>query len=250
MLLFFHARRRLLIMALLEIRDLHVHYGAIHALQGIDLTVEAGQIVTLIGANGAGKSTTLRTISGLLRPSSGALRFDGQSLIGKAPHEIVRLGVAQAPEGRGLFANFTVEENLEIGAYARTDRAAIARDREWALTLFPRLRERLKQSAATLSGGEQQMLAIGRALLARPRLLLLDEPSLGLAPQIVQTIFQIIREINAAGTTILLVEQNARMALQTAHYGYVLEVGQIAMHAAARELEQSDQVRRAYLGVA
>ncbi len=236
-------------MALLEIRGLHVHYGAIHALQGIDLTVDAGQIVTLIGANGAGKSTTLRTISGLLRPSGGTLRFDGESLIGKRPHEIVRLGIAQAPEGRGLFANFTVDENLEIGAFARTDRAGIARDREWALTLFPRLRERLRQSAATLSGGEQQMLAIARALLARPRLLLLDEPSLGLAPQIVQTIFQIIREINAAGTTILLVEQNAHMALQTAHYGYVLEVGQIAMHATARELEQSDQVRRAYLGV-
>jgi branched-chain amino acid transport system ATP-binding protein len=237
-------------MALLEIHGLHVHYGAIHALHGIDLTVEDGQIVTLIGANGAGKSTTLRTISGLLRPSGGTLRFDGQSLIGKAPHEIVRLGVAQAPEGRGLFANFTVEENLEIGAYTRTDRAAIARDREWALMLFPRLRERLRQSAATLSGGEQQMLAIGRALLARPRLLLLDEPSLGLAPQVVQTIFQIIREINSAGTTILLVEQNARMALQTAHYGYVLEVGRIAMHATARELEQSDRVRRAYLGAA
>jgi branched-chain amino acid transport system ATP-binding protein len=236
--------------ALLEIRGLHVHYGAIHALQGIDLTVEAGQIVTLIGANGAGKSTTLRTISGLLRPSGGTLRFDGQSLASKGPHEIVRLGVAQAPEGRGLFANFTVEENLEIGAFARTDRAAIARDREWALTLFPRLRERLRQSAATLSGGEQQMLAIARALLARPRLLLLDEPSLGLAPQVVQTIFQIIREINTTGTTILLVEQNARMALQTAHYGYVLEVGKIALQGTARELEQSDQVRRAYLGVA
>jgi len=236
--------------ALLEIRGLHVHYGAIHALQDIDLTVEAGQIVTLIGANGAGKSTTLRTISGLLRPSGGTLRFDGQSLASKGAHEIVRLGVAQAPEGRGLFANFTVEENLEIGAFARTDRAAIARDREWALTLFPRLRERLRQSAATLSGGEQQMLAIARALLARPRLLLLDEPSLGLAPQVVQTIFQIIREINTTGTTILLVEQNARMALQTAHYGYVLEVGKIALQGTARELEQSDQVRRAYLGVA
>jgi branched-chain amino acid transport system ATP-binding protein len=236
--------------ALLEIRGLHVHYGAIHALQGIDLTVEAGQIVTLIGANGAGKSTTLRTISGLLRPSGGTLRFDGQSLASKGPHEIVRLGVAQAPEGRGLFANFTVEENLEIGAFVRTDRAAIARDRERALTLFPRLRERLRQSAATLSGGEQQMLAIARALLARPRLLLLDEPSLGLAPQVVQTIFQIIREINTAGTTILLVEQNAHMALQTAHYGYVLEVGKVALQGTARELEQSDQVRRAYLGVA
>ncbi len=237
-------------MALLEIRDLHVHYGAIHALQGIDLIIEAGQIVTLIGANGAGKSTTLRTISGLLRPSAGTLAYDGQSLIGQPPHEIVRRGVAHAPEGRGIFANFTVAENLAIGAYARRDKGGIARDLEWALTLFPRLRERLTQSAATLSGGEQQMLAIGRALLARPRLLLLDEPSLGLAPQVVQTIFQIIRAINAAGTTILLVEQNAHMALQTAHYGYVLEVGRIALHATAAELAASDRVRRAYLGVA
>ena len=237
-------------MALLEIHNLHVHYGAIHALQGIDLAVEAGQIVTLIGANGAGKSTTLRTISGLLRPSAGTLVFDGESLIGKAPHEIVQRGIAHAPEGRGIFANFTVSENLEIGAYARFDRAAIAQDRDRALTLFPHLRERLDQSAATLSGGELQMLAIARALLARPRLMLLDEPSLGLAPQVVQTIFQIIREINAAGTTILLVEQNAHMALKTAHYGYVLEVGRIALHATAKELEQSDQVRQAYLGVA
>lgn len=236
-------------MALLEIRGLHVRYGAIHALQGIDLTVEAGQVVTLIGANGAGKSTTLRTISGLVRPSAGTLVFDGRALAGRAPHEIVRLGIAHAPEGRGVFANLTVAENLEMGAYARTDRAAIAHDRERALTLFPRLRERLSQSAATLSGGEQQMLAIARALLARPRLLLLDEPSLGLAPQIVQTIFHIIREINAAGTTILLVEQNARMALQTAHHGYVLEVGRIAHHDDARRLEQCDEVRRAYLGV-
>ena len=237
-------------MPLLEIHDLNVHYGAIHALHGISLVVEAGQIVTLIGANGAGKSTTLRTISGLIRPSTGTLRFDSQSLIGKAPHEIVRLGVAHAPEGRGLFANLTVDENLEIGAYARSDTAGIAQDRERALTLVPRLRERLNQSAATLSGGEQQMLAIARALLARPRLLLLDEPSLGLAPQVVQTIFRIIREINATGTTILLVEQNAHMAIRTAHYGYVLEVGRVALHAPARELEQSDQVRRAYLGVA
>ena len=237
-------------MALLEIRGLHVHYGAIHALQGIDLSVEAGQIVTLIGANGAGKSTTLRTVSGMLRPSAGTILFEGRSLVGRAPHEIVRLGIAHAPEGRGIFANFTTLENLEIGAYARSDRAAIDQDRERVLTLFPRLRERLHQNAGTLSGGEQQMLAIGRALLARPRLLLLDEPSLGLAPQVVQTIFRIIREINAAGTTILLVEQNAHMALHTAHYGYVLEVGRIAMSATARELAQSDEVRRAYLGVA
>ncbi len=237
-------------MPLLELRNVDVHYGAIHALQGISLCVEAGRIVTLIGANGAGKSTTLRTISGLRRPTAGTLVFDGVSLAGKAPHEIVRLGIAHAPEGRGIFANFTVAENIEIGAFARHDPAGIAADRDRVLTLFPRLRERLRQSAATLSGGEQQMLAIARALLARPRLLLLDEPSLGLAPQVVQTIFQIIREINAAGTTILLVEQNAHMALQTAHYGYVLEVGRIVMHAPAAELERSPDVRRAYLGVA
>ncbi|MEW6249497.1 MAG: ABC transporter ATP-binding protein [Planctomycetota bacterium] len=235
---------------MLEVRNLHVHYGAVRALQGIDLAVEAGQIVTLIGANGAGKSTTLRAVSGLLRPSGGTILFDGRSIAGRPPHEIVQLGIAHAPEGRGIFANFTVAENLEIGAYARRDRAAIARDRDHALELFPRLRERLTQSAATLSGGEQQMLAIARALLARPRLLLLDEPSLGLAPQIVQTIFQIIREINASGTTILLVEQNAHMALRTAHYGYVLEVGRIVLSASAAELAASDEVRRAYLGVA
>ncbi len=234
--------------ALLEIRDLDVHYGAIHALQGISLRVQAGQIVTLIGANGAGKSTILRTISGLRRPTAGTLTFDGVALTGQAPHEIVRRGIAQAPEGRGIFANFSVAENLEIGAFARHDHAGIAADRERALTLFPRLRERLSQSAATLSGGEQQMLAIARALLARPRLLLLDEPSLGLAPQVVQTIFQIIHEINAAGTTILLVEQNAHLALQTAHYGYVLEVGRIVRHGPAPELERSPDVRRAYLG--
>jgi branched-chain amino acid transport system ATP-binding protein len=237
-------------MALLELQDVHVRYGAVRALQGINVAVTAGQIVTLIGANGAGKSTTLRTISGLHKPVQGTILFDGEALVGKPPHEIVERGIAHAPEGRGIFANFTVEENLEIGAYARRDRAGIAQDRERALTLFPRLRERLKQSAATLSGGEQQMLAIARALLARPRLLLLDEPSLGLAPQVVQTIFQIIREINAAGTTVLLVEQNAHQALKTAHYGYVLEVGRIALEAPAAELAASDLVRKAYLGVA
>jgi len=235
---------------LLELRGLHVHYGAVHALHGLDLRVLPGQIVTLIGANGAGKSTALQTISGLVRPSAGDIIYQGRSLVGRAPHEIVRLGIAQAPEGRGIFPNFTVEENLEIGAYARTDRAGVARDRDQALDLFPVLRERLHQSAGTLSGGEQQMLAIARALLARPRLLLLDEPSLGLAPQVVQTIFRIIREINAAGTTILLVEQNAHMALHTAHYGYVLEVGHIVMHDTAANLIQSDAVRKAYLGAA
>ena len=237
-------------MAMLEIRGLHVHYGAIHALHGVDLAVEQGQIVTLIGCNGAGKSTTLRTVSGLLRPSAGEIFYEGRPVHALAAHEIVRAGIAQAPEGRGIFANLSVDENLAMGAFARRDHAQIAADRERALALFPRVRERLKQNAGTLSGGEQQMLAIARALMARPRLLLLDEPSLGLAPQIVQTIFRIIREINAAGTTILLVEQNAHMALEVAHQAYVLEVGEIKMQGPARELAQSDEVRKAYLGVA
>jgi branched-chain amino acid transport system ATP-binding protein len=235
--------------ALLEIRDLDVHYGAIHALHGISLSVEAGQIVTLIGANGAGKSTTLRAISGMLKPSRGSVHFDGKPIAGRQPHELVRLGIAHAPEGRGIFANLTVDENLEVGAYIRKDKAQVAEDRERVLTLFPRLRERIQQNAGTLSGGEQQMLAIGRAMLARPRLLLLDEPSLGLAPQIVRNIFSIIQEINATGTTILLVEQNAHMALQIAHWGYVLEVGRIKMGDRAQTLAASDEVRKAYLGV-
>ena len=236
-------------MALLEIRDLNVHYGAIHALQGIDFTVEERQIVTLIGANGAGKSTALRAISGLIRPSSGTILYQGKSIAGMPPHQIVRAGIAHSPEGRGIFANLSVFENLEMGAYIRKDRDGIARDRAHALELFPRLRERLHQNAGTLSGGEQQMLAIARALLARPKLLLLDEPSLGLAPQVVQTIFKIIREINAQGCTILLVEQNAHMALNVAHFGYVLEVGKVRFHDAASRLAQSDAVRKAYLGV-
>ncbi len=236
-------------MALLELRDLDVHYGAIHALKGINLKVEEGQIVTLIGANGAGKSTTLRAISGLIRPSRGDILYDGKSIAGRPAHEIVRLGIAQAPEGRGIFANLSVDENLAMGAYTRSDKDGIAKDRERSLTLFPRLRERLQQNAGTLSGGEQQMLALARALLARPRLLLLDEPSLGLAPQVVQTIFKIIREINSTGTTILLVEQNAHMALRVANYGYVLEVGKIAMADDAKKLEASDEVRKAYLGI-
>jgi branched-chain amino acid transport system ATP-binding protein len=235
-------------MALLEISDLDVHYGAIHALRGVNITVEEKQIVTLIGANGAGKSTTLRAISGMVRPSGGRIVFNGDDVIGRKPHHIVRRGISQAPEGRGIFANLTVADNLEIGAYQRSDKAGIARDRANALDLFPRLKERLGQSAGTLSGGEQQMLAIARALLARPKLLLLDEPSLGLAPQIVQTIFKIIREINEAGTTILLVEQNAHMALTVAHRGYVLEVGEIKMADSASRLAESDEVRKAYLG--
>lgn len=233
---------------MLEIRDLEVRYGAIVALHGISLRVSRGEVVTLIGSNGAGKTTTLRTISGLLRASRGSILFEGRPINQMPAHEIVRVGIAQSPEGRGVFPNMSVDENLRLGAYARRDHAEIAKDRERALSLFPRLKERLGQFAGTLSGGEQQMLAIARALLARPRLLLLDEPSLGLAPQLVQTIFKIIREINAAGTTILLVEQNAHMALRVAHRAYVLEVGRIVMEGAAAELGASDEVRKAYLG--
>jgi branched-chain amino acid transport system ATP-binding protein len=233
----------------LVVNDLEVRYGAIVALHGISLRVERGEIVTLIGSNGAGKTTTLRTISGLLRPSRGEVVFEGKVISKVEPHEIVRLGLAQSPEGRGIFANMTVDENLQLGAYARKDYDQITMDRKWALELFPRLRERLKQNAGTLSGGEQQMLAIARAVLARPKLLLLDEPSLGLAPQIVQTIFKIIREINARGTTILLVEQNAHMALKVANRAYVLEVGKVVMEGPADKLAASDEVRKAYLGV-
>lgn len=235
-------------MPLLEIRDLNVSYGAIQALRGVSLRVEEGQIVTMIGANGAGKSTTLRTISGLLRPTSGTIDFDGRPLVRRPPHEIVREGLVQVPEGRGIFANLSVAENVALGAYCRTDHNSVRASRQRGLELFPRLRERLKQSAGTLSGGEQQMLAIVRALVAKPRLLLLDEPSLGLAPQITQTIFQVIQEIRSQGTTILLVEQNARMALKVADYAYVLETGQVAMQGPATELAASDDVRKAYLG--
>jgi branched-chain amino acid transport system ATP-binding protein len=235
--------------AMLEISGLHVSYGAIQALHGVDLKVEEGQIVTLIGSNGAGKSTTLRAVSGLLKPVSGTITFHGQRIDGMKAHDIVRLGISQAPEGRGVFANMTVAENLDLGAYVRDDKAGIAADMERSLDLFPRLRERLQQKAGTLSGGEQQMLAIGRALLARPKLLLLDEPSLGLAPQVVATIFQILRDINKSGTTILLVEQNAHMALEVAHRGYVLEVGRVVLSDDAKVLAQSDEVRKHYLGV-
>jgi branched-chain amino acid transport system ATP-binding protein len=236
-------------MALLTIDDLSVHYGAICALHGVSIAVEPGEIVTLIGANGAGKSTTLRAASGLVRPSSGGIKFDGRDLAGLAPHAILRLGLAQVPEGRGIFPNLTVDENLDLGAFVRTNKKEIASDRDRVFDLFPRLKERIAQRAGTLSGGEQQMLAIGRALLARPRLLLLDEPSLGLAPQLVQTIFKIIREINASGTTIFLVEQNAHMALRVAHRAYVLEVGSVVMQGSAQELAASDEVRKAYLGI-
>jgi branched-chain amino acid transport system ATP-binding protein len=236
-------------MALLEVEDLHVHYGGIHALKGVSFKVEEGQVVTLIGANGAGKTTTLRAISGLLKPSRGTVRFAGKTITGVAAHSIVQLGLVHAPEGRGIFANLTVEENLLIGAFLRKDPAGVARDKEHALSLFPRLKERLAQNAGTLSGGEQQMLAIARALLTKPRLLLLDEPSLGLAPQIVQLIFKIVRTIAAEGATILLVEQNAHQALQVAQIGHVLEVGQLVQSGNASDLAKDDQIRKAYLGV-
>jgi len=237
-------------MALLSIENLSVHYGAIQALHGVSIAVEPGEIVTLIGANGAGKSTTLRAASGLVKPSGGKITFDGKDLAGQAAHKILRLGLAQVPEGRGIFPNLTVDENLDLGAFVRTNRKEVASDRERAFSLFPRLKERLSQRAGTLSGGEQQMLAIGRALLARPRLLLLDEPSLGLAPQLVQTIFRIIKEINASGTTIFLVEQNAHMALRIAHRAYVLEVGSVVMQGDAKQLAASDEVKKSYLGIA
>jgi branched-chain amino acid transport system ATP-binding protein len=235
-------------MPLLSIENLSVHYGAICALHGVSIAVEPGEIVTLIGANGAGKSTALRAVSGLVKPSAGAIAFDGKALSGLAPHKILRLGLAQVPEGRGIFPNLTVDENLDLGAFARTNRKEVADDRERVFALFPRLKERLDQRAGTLSGGEQQMLAIGRALLARPRLLLLDEPSLGLAPQLVQTIFKIIREINATGTTIFLVEQNAHMALRVAHRAYVLEVGRVVMDDTCERLMSSKDIQEFYLG--
>jgi len=234
--------------ALLSIRDLVVHYGVIRALSGISLEVPKGRIVALIGANGAGKSTTLRAISGLVRPTSGFVEFQGRSIAGLASHEIVAKGVAQAPEGRGIFLNLTVKENLDLGAYLRRDRAGVDADRERAYALFPILKERGGQVSGTLSGGEQQMLAVARALMSRPTLLLLDEPSLGLAPQFVDRIFQVIQEINEAGVSLLLVEQNANMALQVAHHAYVLETGAIVMQGSGRELLESPEVRKAYLG--
>jgi len=234
---------------LLTISDLYVYYGAIRALDGVSLEVKQGEIVTMIGANGAGKSTTIRTVSGLVRPRQGEILFEGKPLHRLPPHEIVKLGVGQAPEGRRVFANMTVRENLELGAYTRQGQAAEVRaDLERVFALFPRLKERLGQSAGTLSGGEQQMLAIGRALMARPRLLLLDEPSLGLAPFLVQSIFRILQEINQRGVTILLVEQNAHQALRIAHRGYVLETGRVVLEDTAANLLQNDQVRKAYLG--
>jgi branched-chain amino acid transport system ATP-binding protein len=233
--------------SLLSVRGIEVGYGTIPALHGIDLDVEKGEIVTLIGANGAGKTTTLRTISGLLKPRKGEVFFDGQNITGIKPHLITARGVSHVPEGRGIFANLTVQDNLELGAYLRKDRITQA-EYNRVFTLFPVLKERIKQNSGTLSGGEQQMLAISRALMAKPTVLLLDEPSLGLAPQMVQTIFRVIREINAEGTTILLVEQNAHMALVTAHRGYVMETGLITLTDSTKALLASDRIKKAYLG--
>jgi branched-chain amino acid transport system ATP-binding protein len=233
--------------ALLSIHGLEVGYGTIPALHGIDLEVQKGEIVTLIGANGAGKTTTLRTISGLLKPKRGTVHFNGAGITGVKPHIITARGISHVPEGRGIFANLTVQDNLELGAYLRKDKIQQA-EYDRIFTLFPVLKERFKQNAGTLSGGEQQMLAISRALMSKPAVLLLDEPSLGLAPQMVQTIFRVIREINAEGTTILLVEQNAHMALVTAHRGYVMETGRITMSDSTKALLASDRIKKAYLG--
>ncbi|WP_040206806.1 ABC transporter ATP-binding protein [Neobacillus jeddahensis] len=233
---------------MLKINDINVYYGNIHALKGVSLEINQGEIVTLIGANGAGKSTLLKTISGLLKPKNGEILFENEQVAGKVAQSIVKRGISQVPEGRRVFSNMSVEENLELGAYLRKDKKGIKEDFEKVYQLFPRLEERRKQQSGTLSGGEQQMLAMGRALMARPRLLLLDEPSMGLAPLLVKTIFRIIEEINQTGTTILLVEQNANMALSIADRAYVIETGKIVAAGTAAELSQSDQIRAAYLG--
>jgi branched-chain amino acid transport system ATP-binding protein len=232
----------------LELEDVHTYYGSIHALKGISIEVREGEIVTLIGANGAGKSTTLRSINGLNHPRDGRISFQGRDITFLVPHEVVRLGIAQSPEGRKLFGRMTVLENLEMGAFQRRDRASMAEDLDRVYSLFPRLAERKHQKAGTLSGGEQQMCAIGRALMAHPKLLLLDEPSMGLAPIFVERIFDIVREINQQGTPILLVEQNALMALDIAHRGYVMETGRIALADEAKALAQNEEVRKTYLG--
>lgn len=234
---------------MLEIRDLEVRYGSISALQGISAKVDSGTIVTLVGANGAGKTTTLRTISGVVKARGGKILFDGDEITNLPPHKIVARGIAQAPEGRMVFANLTVLENLRMGAYLRRDKQGIATDLDYVFGIFPRLREREKQTAGTLSGGEQQMLAIGRALMSKPKCLMLDEPSLGIAPILVQTIFDKIVEINRSlGLTILLVEQNANLALEISHYGYVIETGRILLHDRSEALRQNEEIRAAYLG--
>jgi len=234
---------------LLEVHDLNVYYGAIHALQGISFSVNNGEIVTLIGANGAGKSTTLCTISGLLRPRRGWIRFKGEDITMMPAEKVVRLGISQVPEGRKIFAPLTVRENLEMGAYTREDKGEIEKSLERVFASFPRLKERIHQLGGTLSGGEQQMLATGRGLMSHPTLLLLDEPSMGLSPIMVEQIFRIIQAINAEGTSILLVEQNAHMALSVAHRGYVLETGRIVLEGSAKDLRENPQVKAAYLGV-
>ena len=234
---------------MLEVNDIHTYYGNIHALKGISLTVEKGEIVTLIGSNGAGKTTTLRSICGLQKPRQGNVLLEGEDLGPFKAHEIVAKGVAMVPEGRGIFARLSVAENLDLGAYIRRDRAAIQKDLERVFTIFPRLKERQHQLAGTLSGGEQQMLATGRALMTRPRLLLMDEPSMGLAPVLVEAIFDVIKAINQEGTTILLVEQNALMALSIAHRGYVIQTAQIVLQDTAANLKKNEMVRKSYLGM-
>jgi branched-chain amino acid transport system ATP-binding protein len=236
-------------MAMLEVQDIHAYYGNIQALDGISLTVEEGEIVTLIGANGAGKTSTLRTISGLLPPRKGKITLEGEDLLKYKAHEIVYKRVAMVPEGRGIFARLTVAENLDMGAFSRDDKDGIEKDRERVYELFPRMKERITQVAGTLSGGEQQMLATGRALMTHPSLLLMDEPSMGLAPVLVESIFDTIQEINKEGTTILLVEQNATMALSVADRGYVLQTGEIVLHDTAANLQQNEMVQKAYLGI-
>lgn len=233
---------------MLQIENITVYYGNIQAIKGVTLDIQEGEIVTLIGANGAGKSTLLKTVSGLLKPKEGGIIYEGKPIGGKAAQAIVKQGISHVPEGRRIFANMTVEENLQLGAYLRRDRAGIKKDMEQVYELFPRLLERVKQQAGTLSGGEQQMLAMGRALMAKPKLLLLDEPSMGLAPLLVKTIFRIIEEIKATGTTILLVEQNAHLALSIADRAYVMETGRIVLSGKANELTESEEVKMAYLG--
>jgi branched-chain amino acid transport system ATP-binding protein len=236
-------------MALLEVNDIHTYYDKIHALKGISLTVEEGEIVTLIGANGAGKTTTLRAISGLIKPRQGNIVLEGEDTAKYAAHDLVFKGIAMVPEGRGIFGKMSVRENLEMGAYSRDDKDGILKDLEWVFEILPRLKEREKQVAGTLSGGEQQMLATARALMAKPRILLMDEPSMGLAPVLVEAIFDTIERVNKEGTTILLVEQNATMALSIAHRGYVLQTGQIVLTDTAANLQKNEMVQKAYLGI-
>ncbi len=236
-------------MAMLEVNNIHTYYGNIHALKGVTISVEKEEIVTLIGGNGAGKTTTLRTISGILAPQHGSVIYEGEDISDTPAHELVFKGITMVPEGRGIFARLTVAENLDMGAYSRSDRPEVQKDLDLIFELFPRLKERRKQVAGTLSGGEQQMLATGRALMARPRLLLMDEPSMGLAPVLVESVFDTIKRINANGTTILLVEQNATMALSVANRGYVLQTGEIVLSDTAKNLQKDEMVQKAYLGI-